>query len=189
MTNLITKILKYQKNPLSFVEDNLKVINAAHGEVPFMPNFMQKKLIEDMHELNEVSELDLHRQSGKTTAFCAFLSHYVTFNNNKTVAVFAYKKVAAMDIKNTFMRMYDTLPEEFKHYVIRESKTSVEFSNGMILRFDGMSFNLNDYRSSAISLAYCDEYDFCPHKTDFDIIVNHNKLNKTFKSIKLSSKK
>ena len=70
------------------------------------------------------------RQSGKSECFRAFLTHYILFNEYKTVAIVANKESAAVEILSKIQISYQNLPRWMQQGIQEYNKGSFILENG-----------------------------------------------------------
>ena len=75
---------KYEYHPVDFIEDCLKIISKDQGMIPFNLWDVQKKLVDIVHDYNEVI-LNKSRQCGASITMLAYIAHYIIFNRNKYI--------------------------------------------------------------------------------------------------------
>lgn len=103
--------------------------------------------------------------SHNTTALAAAIIHYVTFNDEKTVALLANKGDTAREILNRIQFSYENLPDYFQHGIIEYNKGSMVLENKC--RIIASSTSGNAIRGFSISYLYIDECAFVENWEEF----------------------
>ena len=106
----VQEILKCKDDPIHFIKTYCKIVSLdSEVLVDFELYDYQKKFIELIHNSRRVISKQ-PRQMGKTQVVAAYILWYTLFNNNKQVAILAYKADAAMEILSRYQLMYENLP-------------------------------------------------------------------------------
>lgn len=90
-----------------------------------------------------------------TTSLVAAITHYVTFNDEKTVALLANKGDTAREILNRIQIAYENLPEFMQHGILEYNKGSMVLENKS--RIIAASTSSSAIRGFSISFLYIDE--------------------------------
>ena len=160
MSNLLTKLINYRNDPLGFIEEFVYYKDVRHGYRQISLTVKQKEIIRDilLSGDNEISYEDEDRQIGKTTAFISALTHYITYNTDKTIIILASKHNRAVDILYSFAQMYEYLPDVIKNKIVKQTKSFIEFDNGC--RIYASSISSSSLRGLCPSMVYIDESQF-----------------------------
>lgn len=145
---------KCKLDPIYFTRTYIKIIDVDKGIINFLPYDYQEEIIRTIHE-NRFTIALTGRQMGKTTALAAAIIHYVTFNDEKTVALLANKGDTAREILNRIQFSYENLPDYFQHGIIEYNKGSMVLENKC--RIIASSTSGNAIRGFSISYLYIDE--------------------------------
>ncbi len=131
--------------------DNLyRIRDATGGEVRFVMNEAQRRLLAEMHTLNIVLKA---RQLGVTTFIQLFMLDACLFNSNVAAGTIAHTLGDAETIfKEKIRTPYDRLPEHLKELVpaTEDSARVLSFANGSTLRV-GTSLRSGTYQFLHIS--------------------------------------
>lgn len=153
----ILEIEKCIYDPIYFAE-NYIYINTLDKGVQLIELYdYQKKLITAIHENRYVICL-LPRQSGKTTAFGAYLLHYCLFNDNKNILIAANKNRTATGIMNRIKLSYENIPTWMQEGVLQWNKQSIELENGCMVQVETTTEDSG--RSGSYNFVMLDEFAF-----------------------------
>jgi hypothetical protein len=89
----------------------------------------QKEMLKSMQE-NRFTISNQSRQSGKTETFRVFLTHYILFQEHKSVGLLANKADTAMEILGKIQYSYQALPLWLQMAVVEFNKGSFVLENG-----------------------------------------------------------
>ena len=103
--------------------------------------------------------------SHNTTSIVASILHYVTFNDEKTVALLANKGDTAREILNRIQIAFENLPPFLQHGVVEFNKGSMVLENNC--RIIASSTSGSAIRGFSISFLYVDEADFVENFDEF----------------------
>ena len=96
--------------------------------------------------------------SHNSTTTCAFILHYILFNETKTVALLANKGDTAREILGRIQLAYQHLPKWLQQGVVEWNKGSFELENGS--RVIASATSSNNIRGYSINLLFIDEAAF-----------------------------
>jgi len=125
----IEEYLRCKEDPVYFIKKYCKIVSLDHGLINFDLYDYQIRFVNAIHENNRVISMQ-PRQSGKTQTVAAYLLHYVSFEDNKTVAILANKATAAREIMSRFQLMYEYLPNWLQQGIVTWNKGDIELENG-----------------------------------------------------------
>ncbi len=117
----LEEYIKCKSDPIYFVEKYMKIVNLDGGLIPFQMYEYQKKMLRSFYT-NRQTIAKLPRQAGKTSTYCAYCLHYITFNDFKKVAILANKKETALQIIERIQLAFESLPMFLKHGVLEYNK-------------------------------------------------------------------
>ena len=112
-----------------FIKRHMKIVSLDKGIIPFEPYDYQEKMIRNFYENRFTINL-CPRQCGKTTIATGFILHYVTFNENKTIAILANKQGTAVEILDRVKLAYENLPKWMQQGCRTWNKTEIVLENG-----------------------------------------------------------
>lgn len=109
------EIIKCATDPIYFIETYLTIFDQTKGDsgelVPFNLFDFQKVLVNDYQE-HRFNVVNKYRQAGISTTTCAYISWYVSFNSNRSVAIVADKLETARDeLMNDVVDFIETCPK------------------------------------------------------------------------------
>lgn len=162
--DMVNEWLKCKDDPIYFTERYIKIINLNDGIVNFVPYDYQRQIIQTIHE-ERFTQILTGRQSGKTTSLVASILHYVTFNDDKTVALLANKGETAREILGRIQLAYENLPHWMQHGVKEYNKGSMELENNS--RIIAAATSAASIRGYSISFLYIDECAFVENWDEF----------------------
>ena len=155
---------KCAADPIYFTQNYIKIIHVDKGIINFIPYDYQEEIIRTVHD-NRYTIVLTGRQSGKTTSIVASILHYVTFNDEKTVALLANKGDTAREILNRIQIAFENLPPFLQHGVVEFNKGSMVLENNC--RIIASSTSGSAIRGFSISFLYVDEADFVENFDEF----------------------
>lgn len=112
-----------------FITRYMKIVQLDKGIITFDPYDYQKTMIKNFYENRFTINL-CPRQCGKSTIATAWILHYASFNENKTIAILANKQATAVEILDRIKLAYENLPKWMQHGVRTWNKTEVVLENG-----------------------------------------------------------
>jgi hypothetical protein len=181
----IDEIRKCSEDPKYFIRNYIKIIHPDRGEVLFDLYDFQDDLVGKLHN-NRFVISKIARQSGKTSTHCAYLTHYILFNRNKTVGIVANKGQMAIDIMEMIRQMYLNLPFWMQQGIKRWAKRSIVLENGSKVVCQATSGSA--LRGLTINILYWDECAFVPKNIADDFLasvfptISVSKVSKIFLS-------
>ena len=146
--------VKCKSDPLYFVEKYMKIISVDKGLIPFKMYPYQKKVLTAFFNRSRVVVLQ-SRQSGKSTTYCAFILHYILFNDYKTVALLANKGDTAREILYKVQLAYENLPLWLQQGAVEWNKGSAVLENGS--EVFATSTSSESIRGRAVNVVIIDE--------------------------------
>lgn len=129
------QFIKCALDPIYFIETYLKIFDQTQGEngmiVPFKLFEFQKDLI-TKYLNNDFNIANKYRQAGISTCTCAYLSWYVMFNKNRSVAIIADKLGTAQDeLMNDVVEFIEGCPTWLKPKPTRKNTQKLKkYDNG-----------------------------------------------------------
>lgn len=166
----VQEILKCKDNPIHFIKTYCKIVSLdSEVLVDFELYDYQEKFIELIHSSRRVISKQ-PRQMGKTQVVAAYILWYTLFNNNKQVAILAYKADAAMEILSRYQLMYENLPLWIQQGIKTWNKGDVELENGSKVLTAATSNS--GIRGKSINLLYVDEVAFVPNTVADDFFTS-----------------
>src|SRR5690554_4723751 len=129
------QFIKCALDPIYFIETYLKIFDQTQGEngmiVPFKLFQFQKDLIAEYLN-NSFNIANKYRQAGISTCTCAYLSWYVMFNKNRSVAIIADKLGTAQDeLMNDVVEFIEGCPTWLKPKPTRKNTQKLKrYDNG-----------------------------------------------------------
>jgi len=157
----VGEILKCKDDPIYFIKQYCKIVSLdSEILVDFTLYGYQEKFIDLIHNSRRVISKQ-PRQMGKTQVVAAYILWYTLFNNNKQVAILAYKADAAMEILSRYQLMYENLPLWMQQGIKTWNKGDVELENGSKVLTAATSNS--GIRGKSINLLYVDEVAFVPN--------------------------
>lgn len=152
--DLVEEWMKCSNDPLYFIEQYIKLIHVDHGLVSMKLYEYQKEIILSLHH-NRNTIVATSRQSGKTSSLVAYLTWYVLFNPDKTVAILANKAETAREILGRIRLAYQHLPRWIQQGVVEWNKGSIVFENNSRILADATSSDA--IRGYSVNFLFIDE--------------------------------
>lgn len=112
-----------------FTENYMKIVNLDDGLVTFKLRKYQKKILRAFVEKKRVI-CKLPRQCGKSVTYCAYVLHYIIFNEYKKVAILANKGDTSRELLGRIQLAFEALPNFLKPGVVEYNKGSFILDNG-----------------------------------------------------------
>jgi hypothetical protein len=154
---MVEEWIKCKDDPVYFTRKYIKIIHVDRGMINFLPYDYQEEIIQTVHD-SRYTIILTGRQSGKTTSIVASILHYVTFNDEKTVALLANKGDTAREILSRIQIAFEQLPQWMQHVVVEFNKGSMVLENKC--RIIASSTSGSAIRGFSISFLYIDEAAF-----------------------------
>jgi len=156
----IEEYLKCSEDPVYFIQTYCKIVTLDHGLQPFNLYPCQINKVKVIHENRKVILME-GRQQGKTTTSAAYILWYTLFQSNKTVAILANKKAAAMEVLDRYQTMYEGLPKWLQQGVTTWNKGDIELENGS--KVFTAATSASGIRGKSVNLLYVDEAAIIPN--------------------------
>ena len=124
-------IEEYQRcadSPIYFSDGYIKAITLDEGLKNITLRDYQRELVTSCAE-RRYTIAEMSRQSGKTTAVCAFVLWYIIFQADKSVAILANKAEVAQEIISRVQLAYESLPKWLQQGVLFWNKRSFALEN------------------------------------------------------------
>jgi hypothetical protein len=155
----IREFIRCSKDPVYFIENYVKIITLDKGFVQISLYPFQKQAVQDINDSRRVI-VKAGRQVGKTTMVVGYILWYISFNEDKFVAILANKAPTAREILNRIKIAYESLPLWLQQGVRVWNKGDIELENNC--RIMATSTASSAIRGYSISLLYLDEFAFVP---------------------------
>jgi len=159
------EFIKCATNPIYFIETYLTIFDQTKGTageiVPFILFDFQKELI-NTYQNDRFVIANKYRQAGISTATCAYISWYVMFNSNRSVAIVADKLETARDeLMNDVVEFIENCPSWLKPKTGKESEGGKLKDTQKLKRYDNGStlsaFSSKGLRGYTPTLLFWDE--------------------------------
>ena len=151
----VRELLACKDDPVYFIRNYCKIVSLdSEMLIPFDLYDYQVNFLNNIHENRRIISMQ-PRQMGKSQTVAAYTLWYTLFNNNKTVAILAYKKDAAVEILSRFQLMYENLPLWMQQGIKTWNQGDVELENGSSV-FTAATSN-SGIRGKSVNLLYVDE--------------------------------
>ena len=153
--NQVKELLACKDDPVYFIRNYCKIVSLdSEMLIPFDLYDYQVNFLNNIHDNRRIISMQ-PRQMGKSQTVAAYILWYTLFNNNKTVAILAYKKDAAVEILSRFQLMYENLPLWMQQGIKTWNQGDVELENGSSV-FTAATSN-SGIRGKSVNLLYVDE--------------------------------
>lgn len=157
----VQELLKCKDDPIYFIKTYCQIVSLdSELLIPFDLYSYQEKFIKIINDNRRVISMQ-PRQMGKSQVVAAYVLWYSLFNNNKTVAILAYKSDAAMEILSRYQLMYENLPLWMQQGIKTWNKGDVELENGSSV-FTAATSSAG-IRGKSVNLLYVDEVAIVPN--------------------------
>lgn len=157
----VQELLRCKDDPIHFIKTYCKIVSLDSEQlIPFELFKYQENFIDIIQNNRKVISMQ-PRQMGKSQTVAAYILWYTLFNNNKTVAILAYKSDAAMEILSRYQLMYENLPLWMQQGIKTWNKGDVELENGSSV-FTAATSSAG-IRGKSVNLLYVDEVAIVPN--------------------------
>ena len=157
----VQEILKCKDEPIYFIKKYCKIVSLdSELLVDFDLYSYQENFINLINHNRRVISMQ-PRQMGKSQTVAAYILWYSLFNNNKTVAILAYKADASMEILSRYQLMYENLPLWMQQGIKTWNKGDVELENGS--KVITAATSNSGIRGKSVNLLYVDEVSIVPN--------------------------
>ena len=157
----VQEILKCKDEPIYFIKKYCKIVSLdSELLVDFDLYSYQENFINLINDNRRVISMQ-PRQMGKSQTVAAYILWYSLFNNNKTVAILAYKADASMEILSRYQLMYENLPLWMQQGIKTWNKGDVELENGS--KVITAATSNSGIRGKSVNLLYVDEVSIVPN--------------------------
>jgi hypothetical protein len=157
----VQELMKCKDDPKYFIKTYCQIVSLDSEQlIPFELFGYQEKFIDVIQENRKVISMQ-PRQMGKSQTVAAYILWYTLFNNNKTVAILAYKSDAAMEILSRYQLMYENVPIWMQQGIKTWNKGDVELENGSSV-FTAATSSAG-IRGKSVNLLYVDEVAIVPN--------------------------
>ena len=166
----IQEILKCKDDPVYFITTYCQIVSLDSEQlIPFNLFDYQKKFVNTIHNNRKVISMQ-PRQMGKSQTVAAYILWFTLFNNNKTVAILAYKSDAAMEILSRYQLMFENVPLWMQQGIKTWNKGDVELENGSSVFTAATSSS--GIRGKSVNLLYVDEVAIVPNNIADDFFTS-----------------
>lgn len=155
----ILELQKCRDDIVYFAENYFHIVSLDEGLIKIELRDYQKEMLENFQN-NRFNIVLASRQSGKSTVYEVYLTHYLLFNDHKTAALLANKAKTAFGLMARVRKAYENLPKWLQQGVVEWNKGSVTLENGSTLTCDSTSSS--GIRSMSVNLLILDELAFVP---------------------------
>ena len=157
----VQEILKCKDEPIYFIKKYCQIVSLdSEILIPFELYPYQEKFLNLIESNRKVISMQ-PRQMGKSQTVAAYILWYSLFNNNKTVAILAYKADASMEILSRYQLMYENLPLWMQQGIKTWNKGDVELENGS--KVITAATSNSGIRGKSVNLLYVDEVSIVPN--------------------------
>lgn len=157
----VQELFRCKDDPIYFIKTYCKIVSLDSEQlIPFNLFDYQENFINIMQNNRRVISMQ-PRQMGKSQTVAAYILWYTLFNNNKTVAILAYKSDAAMEILARYQLMYENIPIWMQQGIKTWNKGDVELENGSSVITAATSSA--GIRGKSVNLLYVDEVAIVPN--------------------------
>jgi len=157
----VQELMKCKDDPVYFITTYCQIVSLDSEQlIPFELFEYQKKFIQIIEKNRKVISMQ-PRQMGKSQTVAAYILWYTLFNNNKTVAILAYKSDAAMEILSRYQLMFENIPIWMQQGIKTWNKGDVELENGSSVFTAATSSS--GIRGKSVNLLYVDEVAIVPN--------------------------
>lgn len=156
-TNEMIDEWKKCRDDIIYFSKYCAIIHLDHGIIQMNLRPYQEDMLRIMSE-SRMSQHNLSRQLGKTTATSIYLAHYVVFNEAKNVGILAHKASMSREVLERTKQIIELLPDFLQPGIVEWNKGSIELENGCGI--GAYSSDPDAVRGNAFALIYVDECAF-----------------------------
>lgn len=185
----IIELEKCRDDIVYFAENYFYIVTLDEGLVKIQLRDYQKDMLKNFME-DRFNIVLASRQSGKSTVYEVFLTHYILFNDHKTAAILANKAQTAFGLMARVRKAYENLPKWLQQGVVEWNKGQLTLENGSELICSSTSASA--VRSMSINVLILDELAFVPKNVwdeFFSSVYPTISASKTSKIIMVSTPK
>ncbi len=153
----VAEFTRCKNDVFYFAEHYYKIVELDYGLRNIRLRNYQKEIMEKIDAFR-FNILNMPRQSGKSTIFQTWLTHYILFNSHKSVAILANKRDNAQDMLKKVKLAYENLPKWMQQGVTEWNLGRIELENGSIVY--ASSTASSSIRSKSINILILDEVAF-----------------------------
>lgn len=150
----LDEYIKCKTDVIYFIKTYCKIVSLDSGLVDFNLYQYQENFIRTVHENRMVISMQ-PRQSGKTQTIAAYITWYLLFNSDKTVAILANKAAAAREIMSRIQLMIEHTPKWLQQGIVEWNKGSIAFENNS--KAFTAATSSSACRGKSVNLLYIDE--------------------------------
>lgn len=162
--DMVQEYLRCSTDPRYFIETYMKIINVDHGLMNFKLHDYQVEMLDAAVD-NRFVVLATARQVGKSTVIAGYITWYILFHGQKTIAVLANKEKTAVEILGKVQTAYQHLPAWLQQGVKEWNKGSFVLENDS--RVIASATSGDSIRGYAINMILIDEAAFVDNWEEF----------------------
>lgn len=154
---MLNEWVRCRDDIIYFAENYCSIVHIDYGVIKVQLRDYQKDMLRIMFD-NRMSQHNLSRQLGKTTAVAIYLAHFVCFNEAKNVGILAHKGSMSAEVLDRTKQALELLPDFLQPGVITWNKNSIELENGCVI--SAFASSPDAVRGQSFALLYLDEAAF-----------------------------
>lgn len=160
---MLDEWIKCRDDIIYFAENYCSIVHIDYGVIKVQLRDYQKDMLKIMFD-NRMSQHNLSRQLGKTTAVAIYLAHFVCFNEAKNVGILAHKGSMSAEVLDRTKQALELLPDFLQPGVVSWNKNSIELENGCAI--SAFASSPDAVRGQSFALLYLDEAAFIENFED-----------------------
>lgn len=160
---MLDEWVKCRDDIVYFAENYCSIVHIDHGVIKVQLREYQRDMLRIMADAR-MSQHNLSRQLGKTTAVAIFLAHFVCFNEAKNIGILAHKGSMAAEVLDRTQQALELLPDFLQPGVVTWNKNSIELENGCCI--SAFASSPDSVRGQSFALLYLDEAGFIENFED-----------------------
>lgn len=154
---MLDEWIKCRDDIIYFAENYCSIEHVDYGIIKVQLRDYQRDMLKIMFDAR-MSQHNLSRQLGKTTAVAIYLAHFVCFNEAKNVGILAHKGSMAAEVLDRTQQALELLPDFLQPGIITWNKNSIELENGCCI--SAFASSPDSVRGQSFALLYLDEAAF-----------------------------
>lgn len=154
---MLNEWVRCRDDIIYFAENYCSIEHVDYGIIKVQLRDYQRDMLKIMSD-SRMSQHNLSRQLGKTTAVAIYLAHFVCFNEAKNVGILAHKGSMAAEVLDRTQQALELLPDFLQPGVITWNKNSIELENGCCI--SAFASSPDSVRGQSFALLYLDEAGF-----------------------------
>lgn len=153
----LKEYIRCKEDIIYFAEKYFHIISIDKGEIKIPLREYQKKILKAlMNPPKRHSLISAPRQSSKTSTVSIYMTHFMIFNSEKTIAVLANKESTSIEILDRVKYAYERLPLWLQQGVESWARKSLKLENDS--KIVAAASSKSAISGLSVALLYVDEF-------------------------------